>query len=98
MILVNRRNHKQAPDDSVPNCSHEQHPLLFDTRASFDAFQYNAGGDLGEFFGFDFIAASAVAAGGADIPVYLYVLSLALRHLAASVHANRSAARSPQPT
>jgi hypothetical protein len=36
--------------------------LLFDAQMSIDAFQHNAGGDLGEFFGLDFVEASAVDA------------------------------------
>jgi hypothetical protein len=36
--------------------------LLFNADVSIDAFQYNAGGDLGESFGLDFVEASAVHA------------------------------------
>jgi hypothetical protein len=36
--------------------------LLFNAQVSLDPFQHLAGGDLGEFFGFDFVEASAVDA------------------------------------
>ncbi len=42
--------------------SRKQPFLLFDAQVSIDAFQHNAGGDLGEFFGLDFVEASAVDA------------------------------------
>jgi len=39
--------------------SRKQPFLLFNAHASVDAFQDNAGGDLGELFGLDFVEASA---------------------------------------
>jgi hypothetical protein len=42
--------------------SRKQPFLLFYAHASLDSFQHKAGGDLGEFFGLDFVEASAVDA------------------------------------
>jgi hypothetical protein len=42
--------------------SRKQPFLLFDAKMGVDALQHTAGGDLGEFFGFDFVEASAVNA------------------------------------
>jgi hypothetical protein len=49
-------------DDSPSPPSRKQPFLLFDTKVGVDAFQHHAGGDLGEFFGLDFVEASAVDA------------------------------------
>ena len=62
MIPASSRKHKHAPRDRAPNCSRKQHSLLFDTHATFDALEDNAGGDLGKLFGLDFVEASAVDA------------------------------------
>ena len=42
--------------------SRKQPLLLFDVHVSIHAFKHEAGGDLGEFFGLDFVEASAVDA------------------------------------
>jgi len=42
--------------------SRKQPFLLFNADVSVDAFQHDAGGDSGKFFGLDFVEASAVDA------------------------------------